>query len=386
MRIILYKGILNRQEIDSIHLIYYIVKEIKNRCLILAETAYKVKFALILQDIMMRFQHISHLIALGLVPLLIALFVAMIYWRRKKFKSLGDEQLINSQLLGFISGRNTLKFVLLAFAFAILVIGWANLQMGAKTEKVQRKGVDVIIALDVSKSMLANDIQPDRLTRAKQLVQSMTDKMGSDRVGLVVFAGRAYLQVPLTIDYSALKMMLGNVTPDMVPTQGTVIGDAVDLAMNSFSQKEKKYKSLVVISDGEDHDEKAIEKVKAAAEAGVIVHAVGVGSQQGTTIFDPETKSIKLNENGDPVISKLNQQALSDIAAAGRGQYIFLRNTDDAAEKLIDEINGMEQKSLGAVVFTDFKSYFQYFLAIGVILLMIEWLLPGKKKLKTETV
>lgn len=336
---------------------------------------------------MMRFQHISHLIALGLVPLLIALFVAMIYWRRKKLKSLGDEQLINSQLLGFISGRNTLKFVLLVFAFAVLVIGWANLQMGAKTEKVQRKGVDVIIALDVSKSMLANDIQPDRLTRAKQLVQSMIDKMGSDRVGLVVFAGRAYLQVPLTIDYSALKMMLGNVTPDMVPTQGTVIGDAVDLAMNSFSQKEKKYKSLVVISDGEDHDEQAIEKVKAAAEAGVIVHAVGVGSQQGTTIFDPETKSIKLNENGDPVISRLNQQALSDIAAAGRGQYIFLRNTDDAAEKLIDEINGMEQKSLGAVVFTDFKSYFQYFLAIGVILLMIEWLLPGRKKnLKTETV
>jgi len=336
---------------------------------------------------MMRFQHISHLLALGLVPLLIALFVAMIYWRRNKLKSLGDEQLINSQLLGFISGRNTLKFVLLAFAFAILVIGWANLQMGAKTEKVQRKGVDVIIALDVSKSMLANDIQPDRLTRAKQLVQSMIDKMGSDRVGLVVFAGRAYLQVPLTIDYSALKMMLSNVTPDMVPTQGTVIGDAVDLAMNSFSQKEKKYKSLVVISDGEDHDEQAIEKVKAAAEAGVIVHTVGVGSQQGTTIFDPETKSIKLNENGDPIISRLNQQALSDIAAAGRGQYILLRNTDDAAEKLIDEINGMEQKSLGAVVFTDFKSYFQYFLAIGVILLMIEWLLPGRKKrLKTETV
>ena len=334
---------------------------------------------------MMRFQHISPLLALGLVPVLIALFVMMVVWRRKKLKSLGDERLIDTQVLGFVPGRNTTKFVLLVFALAIAVIGWANLQMGAKTEKVQRKGVDVIIALDVSKSMLARDIQPDRLTRAKQLVQSMIDKMGSDRVGLVVFAGRAYLQVPLTIDYSAVKMMLSNVNPDMVPTQGTVIGEAVDLAMNSFSQKEKKYKSLVIISDGEDHDEQAIEKVKAASETGVIVHAVGVGSQQGTTIFDPATQSVKLNDNGDPVISKLNQQALSDIAAAGRGKYVYLRNTDDAAEQLMGEIDGMDQKSLGAVVFTDYKSYFQYFLGVAFILLIIEWLLPGRKKMNRKT-
>lgn len=334
---------------------------------------------------MMRFQHISHLFGLGFIPLLIVLFIAMVYWRRRKLKSLGNESLINRQVLGFIPGRNITRFVLMCIAFALIVIGWANLQMGARTEKVQRKGVDVIIALDVSKSMLANDIQPDRLTRAKQLVQSMLDKMGSDRVGLVVFAGRAYLQVPLTIDYSALKMMLGNVDPGMVPTQGTVISEAVDLAMNSFSQKEKKYKSLVIISDGEDHDAKAEEKVKAAAEAGVIVHTVGVGSTQGTTIFDPATQSIKLNENGDPVISRLNQRALADIAAAGRGTYVHLRNTDDVAEQLVGEINGMEQKSLGAVVFTDFKSYFQYFLLIGFVLLVIEWLLPGRKlKSKTE--
>lgn len=334
---------------------------------------------------MMRFQHISHLFGLGLIPLLIVLFIAMVYWRRRKLKSLGNEALINRQVMGFIPGRNVTRFVLMCIAFALMVIGWANLQMGARTEKVQRKGVDVIIALDVSKSMLANDIQPDRLTRAKQLVQSMLDKMGSDRVGLVVFAGRAYLQVPLTIDYSALKMMLGNVDPGMVPTQGTVISEAVDLAMNSFSQKEKKYKSLVIISDGEDHDAQAEEKVKAAAEAGVIVHTVGVGSTQGTTIFDPATQSIKLNENGDPVISRLNQRALADIAAAGRGTYVHLRNTDDVAEQLVGEINGMEQKSLGSVVFTDFKSYFQYFLLIGFVLLVIEWLLPGRKlKSKTE--
>lgn len=335
---------------------------------------------------MLRFQHISHLLALGLIPVFIILFVMMLYWRKNKLKRLGDEQLVSQQLLGFIPGRNTLKFVIATLAFAVIVIGWANLQMGAKTEKVQRKGVDVIVALDVSKSMLARDIQPDRLTRAKQLVMSMMDKMSSDRVGLIVFAGRSYLQVPLTIDYSAMKMMLQNVKPDLVPTQGTVISDAVDLAMKSFSQKEKKYKSLVIISDGEDHDENAVEKVKAAAETGVVVHTVGIGSPQGTTIFDPATNSIKLDENGDPVISKLNQDELRSIASAGRGTYTYLRNTDDAAEKLVGEIDGMEQKSLGAVVFTDFSSYFQYFLAIGFVLLLIEWLLPaGRGISKTGT-
>lgn len=333
---------------------------------------------------MLRFQEISHLFALVIVPLLIVLFIAMVYWRNRKMKVLGDERLVERQLLGFIKGRNTTKFVLLTIALATIIIGWANLQMGAKTEKVQRKGVDVIVALDVSKSMLARDIQPNRLTRAKQLVQSMLDRMGNDRVGLIVFAGRSYLQVPLTIDYSALKMMLQNVEPDLVPTQGTVISDAVDLAVTSFSQKEKKYKSLVIISDGEDHDENAVQKVRDAAEDGVIVHTVGIGSPQGTTIFDPETKSIKLDDNGNPVISRLNEEELSSIASAGRGTYTLLRNTNDVAEKLVDEIDGMEQKSLGAVVFTDYASYFQYFLIIGFVLLLIEWLIPSSKT-KTET-
>lgn len=323
--------------------------------------------------------------ALILIPVLVALFVAMIYWRRRKLKTLGDERLINTQILGFIPGRQTLRFVLLSLALVSIVIGWANLQMGSKTEKVQRKGVDVIIALDVSKSMLARDIQPNRLARAKQLVQSMIDKMKNDRVGLVVFAGKAYLQVPLTIDYSAMKMMMQNVQPDLVPTQGTVISQAVDLAMRSFSQKEKKYKSLVIISDGEDHDETAVAKVKEAAESGVIIHTVGIGSPQGTTIFDPKTQTVKLDDAGNPVISRLNEDALRSIASAGRGTYTFLRNTDNAAQKIVGEIDGMEQKSLGAVVFTDFSSYFQYFLAVGFLLLIIEWLLPGSRvKQKTE--
>ena len=333
---------------------------------------------------MFRFQHISNLYILGLLPLLVILFIGLVIWRKNKLKKLGEQRLVSEQLLGFIPGRPALKFILLAIGFTAAVFGWAKLQKGSGIENVQRKGVDVIIALDVSKSMLAKDIQPDRLTRAKQLILSMLDKMENDRVGLVVFAGRAYLQVPLTIDYSAMKMMLQNVKPDLVPTQGTVISEAVDLAIESFSQKEKKYKSLIIISDGEDHDENAVAKVKEAADAGILVHTVGIGSPEGTTLFDPETKSVKLDPNGNPVVSKLNEDELRSIASAGRGTYSLLRNTDDVATKLASEIDGMEQKSLGAVVFSSYTSYFQYFLAVAFIALLLEWLLPNSK-LRTKT-
>lgn len=336
---------------------------------------------------MFRFQHISHLYLLGLLPLFILLFITIVVWRKNRLKKLGEQQFVSEQLLGFIPGRPAMKFIFLALAFTASVFGWANLQKGSGTEKVQRKGVDVIIALDVSKSMLAKDIQPDRLTRAKQLVLSMIDKMQNDRVALIIFAGRAYLQVPLTIDYSAMKMMLQNVKPDIVPTQGTVISEAIDMASKSFSQKEKKYKSLVIISDGEDHDENAVSKAKDASEAGIIIHTVGIGSPEGTTLYDAETKSVKLDENGTPVVSKLNEDELRTIAAAGKGTYSLLRNADDVAGKLVNEIDGMEQKSLGAVVFSSYASYFQYFLAFAFIALVIEWLLPGSSlKTKAKTV
>lgn len=335
---------------------------------------------------MLRFQHISHLFALVIIPVLILLFVWVLYWRKNKFKSLGDQRLLSSQMLGAIPGRITLKFILGALGLAAMIIGWANLQMGAKTEKAERKGIDVVIALDVSKSMLAKDIQPDRLTRSKQLIRSMMDKMSNDRIALVVFAGRSYLQVPLTTDYSAMSMMLQNVTPDYVPTQGTVISQAVDLATKSFSEKEKKYKSLIIISDGEDHDEAVAEKVRKAAEDGIIVHTVGVGSPDGSTIYDPATKSLKLDDNGEPVVSKLNEKELRSIASIGRGTYTLLGNTDKVAKKLVGELDGMEQKKLGSVVFEQYASYFQYFLLVGFALLFIEWFLPsGSLKAKTKT-
>ncbi len=331
---------------------------------------------------MFQFQHIGHLYALGLLPLMVVLYLSVIYWRRTKLRKLGDERLIGEQIRGNIPGRNTFKFILMAIALTTIIIGWANLRMGDKAEKTQRKGIDVIVALDVSKSMLATDIQPDRLTRAKQLIMRLTDKLQNDRLALIVFAGRPYLQVPLTIDYSAVKMLLSNVSPDMIPTQGTVIGEAVDMAMKSFTQNERKYKSLIIISDGEDHDENAITKTKEAADAGVIVHTVGIGSPQGAPLLDPVTKQYKIDDDGNQVISKLNEDELRNIAMAGHGSYSLLQNTDEVASKIIGDIEAMEQKDLGMVSYVDYTSYFQYFLVIGFLMLLAEWLLPGTKKKK----
>lgn len=338
---------------------------------------------------MFQFQHFEYLYALAVLPVLVVLFMGMVYWRKQKLKKIGDEQLVASQIQGYIAGRNTTRFILLCVALTALVFGWANLRMGDKTEKAERKGVDVVIALDVSKSMLAKDVQPDRLTRAKQLIMRLTDKMKNDRVALLVFAGKSYMQVPLTIDYSALKMILQNVTPDIVPSQGTIISDAISMGMESFSRQERKYKSLIIISDGEDHEEKAVEAAQKAADEGVVIHTVGVGSPQGSTLFDPDTRSVKLDENGNPVVSKLNEDALREISHAGHGTYSLLQNTDEVANKLNNSLESMEQKNLGALMFTDFTSYFQYFLAVGFLILLIEWLIPGARKVnptKTEVV
>lgn len=334
---------------------------------------------------MFRFQHLNYLMVLAILPVLVLLYIGLVYWRKNKLKKIGDERLVNEQILGFIPGRTTFKFIILALSLAFVIIGWANLQSGDKPEKVQRKGVDVVIALDVSKSMLARDIAPDRLTRAKQLVMLMTEKMQNDRVALILFAGRAYMQMPLTVDYGSLKMLLQNASPDMVPTQGTVIGDAIEMAMKTYSDNQHKYKAMIIITDGEDHDDKAIEKAREAADAGVVIHTVGVGSPQGATLYDPATRSVKLDDNGSPVVSKLNEEELRSLASSGHGTFNLLQNPEDVAQKLTASLEGMEQRNLGAIEFTEFTSFFQYFLLAGFITMLIEWILPGatlKRKTK----
>lgn len=331
---------------------------------------------------MLRFQHSNYLMMLIASIPVIVLMILFIIWTRKKILATGDERLVRAQLTGLIPGRNITSFILVFLAFAIAVIGAANLQRAGRAEHVDRKGIDLIIALDVSKSMLATDIQPDRLTRAKQLIERLLTRLHNDRVGLILFAGRAYQQVPVTTDYAAFRMLLQTVTPASVPSQGTVIGDAIKMANGAFSQKEKKHKVLILISDGEDHDPSAEAAAQEAADAGVIIHTIGVGSPQGITLIDPETHQPKLDEQGNTVVSKLNEEELKNLAAKAKGTYNLLTNPDEIADRISNETERMESRSMGMIEYRDFTSYFQYFLLPALLLLTVERLIPGARKIQ----
>lgn len=330
---------------------------------------------------MFRFQHSDYLWFLLLIPFCIVLYVSYLQWRKLKVRKIGDPKLVQELIKGRIKGRSTTKFSLLAASILITIFALANLQTGAQTEKVSRKGVDVFFVLDVSKSMLATDVPPNRLTRAKQLINRMTDKMSNDRVGLVLFAGKSYLQVPLTVDYGAAKMLLSSVQPDIIPTQGTVVADAIEMARQSFSSTDKKYKAIVLISDGEDHDERALEQAKKAAEEGVVIYTIGIGSPEGSTLIDPETGSIKMDQQGQPVVTRLNEAELQSIAEATGGTYKLLTNTNRVADGLTALLDNMEGRSLGSVLYNSYNSYFQYFLVAALLLLVADLLIPFAAKI-----
>ena len=335
---------------------------------------------------MLRFQYSNHLFLLALIPLLVAAFVGFLFWKRAKLKRLGDTRIVTSQITGAITGRGTLKFVLMALALTAIIIGWANLQRGAKPEGRTAKGIDVIIALDVSKSMLAQDVQPDRLSRARLLIEQLLDKLRNDRVGLIVFAGRAYSQVPLTADYSAVLMALQTVRPELIPEQGTVLADAISLATRSFSQKERKFKALVLISDGEDHDEGALSAARKAADDGVVIHTVGVGSPQGTPLLDPGNKLPRYDENNQPIITKLNEKELAELAKAGKGGYQLLGSPEAAASEISAALDGMEQKAYGTISFTEWDSYYYWFLAPALLLLIAEGAVFGARRYQKKII
>jgi Ca-activated chloride channel family protein len=227
-----------------------------------------------------------------------------------------------------------------------------------------------MIALDVSKSMLAEDIQPNRLQRAKLLVNKLIDELDNDKIGLVVFAGRAYLQMPLTSDHSAAKMYVNAASTASVPTQGTVIGDALQICNNAFEKEQKKFKAVILISDGEDHDEKAVEIAKTMAEDGVLLHTIGIGTS---------TKEVKKNADGTPVITRVNEKELMDLALTGNGSFQLLADADAAVSQVIKEIDGMEKKTIKDNSLLNYRSFFPWFLGAAILILILELLYPERK-------
>lgn len=329
---------------------------------------------------MLRFQHQECFWYLLLIFVLVGVFILKNKNRAHAIKAIGSEHLVNALMPTYSKFLQRIKFALLVLALGIGILGLANLQHGSRSETVQRKGIDIMIALDVSKSMLAQDASPNRLEKAKQFVSRLLEKLANNRVGLVVFAGRAYVSVPLTVDITALKMNLQTASPNSVPTQGTVIGEAISMARQSFNPKETKYKSIIVISDGEDHDEGVEDEVKKAVGEGIRIHTIGIGSPEGSPIFDPETNANKKDEKGVEISSKLNEKELQQIATDGQGAYQPLLNTEATANAIAEEINRSEKKDFGDSLFTDYNSYFQYFLLITVFLLLLEFFIPSKKQ------
>ncbi len=329
---------------------------------------------------MFRFQHTEYLLALAGIPLLLLLYFYVVNWKKKTARKIGDERLVKEMTRNYSAQRFGLKFILIVLAFGITAFALTNLRSPQGTEKVNRNGIDVMIALDVSKSMLAQDIKPSRLARAKQLLGKLMDKLTNDRIGIVVFAGRAYLQMPLTGDHGAAKMYLSAASPDVVPTQGTVIADALQMCNSSFNAKEKKYKSVVLISDGEDHDEGAIKVAEQMAEEGIVINTIGIGSPEGSTIIDETTNEAKKDINGNTVVTKLNEEELTKIAAKGNGIYQLFTNTDEVVSKLDAQLGSMDQRVVTEDLLVNYKNYFPYFLFVALVLLVLELFIAERKK------
>lgn len=331
---------------------------------------------------MIRLAHPLFLYGLLLLPVFLMLHIFLVYWRKKALKSLGDIDLVK-RLFPEISGfKRTWKFIFICLAYTFVILGLADPQIGTKLEEVQRKGVDIIIALDVSNSMKAEDIKPNRLERAKQAIYRLIDKLQNDRIGLIVFAGRAYTQLPITTDYGAAKLVLSSIDTDVVPTQGTAIGEAIQLGINSFPKDDRKNKAIVVITDGENHEDDAIKAAKEADSAGVIVHSIGMGSIDGAPIpvvYNNVQVGYKKDNAGNTVVTKLDETLLQQIAVAGNGKFIRASNSDDGLSTILDEVNKMEKKNFGSKLYTEYEDRFQYFLAAALIFMLGEMLFSEKK-------
>ena len=329
---------------------------------------------------MPHFQHIEYLILLAVIPLLTGLFVYALYKKKSTAKKIGDKGLVEILTSNYSSRAYLQKFLLIVLAVGILIMALANLRSAGSSEKISRNGIDVMIALDVSKSMLAQDIKPTRLDRAKQVLSRLVDKLSNDRVGIVVFAGKAYLQMPMTGDHAAAKMYLAAATTETVPTQGTVIGDALKSCYTSFNSKEKKYKAIVLISDGEDHDEGAVKIAAQMAQEGVVIYTVGIGSPQGSTIIDETTNQVKTDNKGNTVISKLNEDELRAIAQNGNGKYMLFQNTDAVVDNITSELANMDQRNVTDDSLINYRSFFQYFLLAAFLFLIIEMFISENKR------
>ena len=320
---------------------------------------------------MFRFENPEYLWLLVIIPLLAV--VRFLSWRqrKKKLNKFGEPELLRQLMPDISHFRPTVKFWLMLIALALMIIMIARPQMGTKVSYEKRNGIETIICLDISNSMMAEDVVPSRLEKSKMLVENLVDHFTNDKIGLVVFAGEAFVQLPITSDYVSAKMFLQNIDPSLIASQGTDIAQAIDVALNSFTQQEKIGRAVILITDGEDHEGGAMESAKEAKKKGVNVFILGVGDTKGAPIPLGNGDYLK-DSRGEVVMTALNEQMCQDVAKAGNGKYIHVNNSSDAQEKLNEELTKLQQGETNSVIYSEYDEQFQAFGILTLLFLIIE--------------
>jgi len=334
---------------------------------------------------MIRFAHPEFLWGLAAIPVFILLFISVSRWKKRAMASLGDRNVVDKMIPQVSFLRPWLKFILFTVAFGFLLVGMADPQVGSKMEEEKRKAADLMILLDVSNSMLSQDMPPNRLENAKRAITQLIDNLHGDRIGIIVFAGEAYVQLPITTDYSAAKLFLNTINTNMVPTQGTAIGAAIDLGMKSFDFKDGTGKAMIIITDGENHEDDAVASAKYAAEKDVMVNVIGMGSAEGSPIpiyQNGKEVGFHTDSAGHTVISKLNEDMCKEITAAGNGAYVRATNANSGLNIVMDQVNKVQRKTVDSKSFKDFEDRFQFFLGFAFLLLIVEFFISNRKNLK----
>ncbi len=330
---------------------------------------------------MFRIANPEYLYALLVIPALVAFFWYSRIQRKKALALFGQKEILSVLMPNVSTSRPVLKFIILMLALASIIVGVARPQFGSKLRTEKRKGIELIIAVDVSNSMMAEDIQPNRLERAKRAISQLVDKLSSDKIGLIVFAGEAYTQLPITADYVSAKLFLNSIGPNMVPTQGTAIGAAIELGVKSFNPQFIGSKAMIIITDGENHEDDAVGAAKAASDQGIVIYTVGMGSPQGGPIPDLAngSRSYRKDREGNTIVTKLDEPMLQKIAEAGKGAYVRANNAQVGLNSLFDEVNKMEKTELETQSYADYDDQFQYFIGLGLFLILLDFMILDRK-------
>ena len=329
---------------------------------------------------MLNFAQAQYLLLLFLIPLFFVIQAVVLKMRRRKIRKFGDEKLVSQLMPSYSKGKVWVRLVLFSIGFFFFVIGLSRPQIGAKLKEHETKGAEIMIVLDVSNSMLAEDYSPNRLERAKLAISRLVDKLREDRIGLIVFAGNSFVQLPITTDYVSAKMFLNSISTDSVPVQGTAIGDAINTAMRSFSAQSEKSRAIIVITDGENHEDDPVAAAKQAAELGVRVFTIGVGSPEGKPI--PMDGELLKDKDGEIVVTRLDEKVLQDVAQAGNGVYVRAGNSEFGLNPIIDNIKRMEDERYSSIVFEEFDEQFMYFLGIALFFFVLEMLVGDRRSKK----